>query len=236
MVPGDHVMLDSACALPAIAVVKRESTTHFLVLWRRHGRFVQIMDPARGRRWLSDRALQDELYLHEQSVPAAAWRGWAVSPEFLGSLLARLNALRTPIDIRDRIVRAAAADTEWRSLALLDAATRMVAGLVRAGGLRAGREAASVIDTIMARARAGADVASLVPGNYWFVTGGDSEGVLVMRGAVLLRVTGKRAADTEPSAATDSGPAVATTLSASMRDQPVRPIADMWRRVCDSSA
>jgi ABC-type bacteriocin/lantibiotic exporter with double-glycine peptidase domain len=234
MVPGDHVMLDSACALPAIAVVKRESTTHFLVLWRRHGRFVQIMDPARGRRWLSDRALQDELYLHEQSVPAAAWRGWAVSPEFLGSLIARLNALRTPIDIRDRIVRAAAADTEWRSLALLDAATRMVAGLVRAGGLRAGREAASVIDTIMARARAGADVASLVPGNYWFVTGGDSEGVLVMRGAVLLRVTGKRAADTEPSAATDSGPAVATTLSASMRDQPVRPIADMWRRVCDS--
>ena len=233
MVPGDHVLLDSAAALPAIAVVKRERTTHFLVLWRRHGRFVQIMDPARGRRWLSDRALQDELYLHEQSVPAAAWRAWAVSPEFLGSLIVRLNALKTPIDVRDRIVRAAAADQEWRSLALLDAATRMVAGLVRAGGLRAGSEAASVIDTVMARARDGADAESLVPANYWFVTAGESEDVLVMRGAVMLRVTGRRAAAAEEASTTARRHAVASTLSESMRDQPTRPVAEMWRRVCD---
>jgi len=27
--------------------------THFIVVWRRHGHFVQIMDPGIGRRWVS---------------------------------------------------------------------------------------------------------------------------------------------------------------------------------------
>jgi ABC-type bacteriocin/lantibiotic exporter with double-glycine peptidase domain len=232
MVPADHVLLDSARAVPAVAVVKRERTTHFLVLWRRHGRFVQIMDPARGRRWLSARALGEELYLHEQKVPAAAWRAWAVSPEFLGSLIARLDALGTPEPRRDRMVRAAAADREWRSLALLDAATRMVAGLVRARGLRAGDEAAAVIETILERAQSGVDVESLVPANYWFVSQADEEDTLVMRGAVLLRIEGRRAVE-EPAPSTGKGQRVAAALAATVPETPPRPLPEMWRLVSE---
>ena len=40
---------------PALLVVRRDNMTHFLVAWRRHGPFVQVMDPAKGRRWLRAR-------------------------------------------------------------------------------------------------------------------------------------------------------------------------------------
>ena len=51
MVPVDHLFLPEAAALPAIVVVRLASGfTHFVVVWRRHGRVVQVMDPATGRR------------------------------------------------------------------------------------------------------------------------------------------------------------------------------------------
>lgn len=61
MVPIDHVLLDPAKALPALIVVRRDNLTHFLVAWRRHGPLLQLMDPAKGRRWLSREAFAAEL-------------------------------------------------------------------------------------------------------------------------------------------------------------------------------
>ena len=56
MVPLDHVLLAEAGVLPAIIVVKLPNgITHFVVAWRRHGPFLQVMDPATGRRWPSCR-------------------------------------------------------------------------------------------------------------------------------------------------------------------------------------
>ena len=50
MLPADHVLLEETRALSAIAVVVLPNgITHFVVVWRRHGRFVQLMDPATGR-------------------------------------------------------------------------------------------------------------------------------------------------------------------------------------------
>src|SRR6266571_1629675 len=50
LIPLDHVLLNDAEALPAIAVVRNAAgVAHFLVAWRRHGPVVQVMDPARGR-------------------------------------------------------------------------------------------------------------------------------------------------------------------------------------------
>src|SRR5947209_1936883 len=47
MVPPDHVLLHSTHALPAIVVVRHTSgVTHFVIAWRRHGPFIQMMDPA----------------------------------------------------------------------------------------------------------------------------------------------------------------------------------------------
>src|ERR1041385_2071110 len=74
MMPVDHVFLTEARALPALIVsVRPDGGMHFVVLWRRHGRLVQVMDPAAGRRWISVRRMARELFVHEMPFPAAAW-------------------------------------------------------------------------------------------------------------------------------------------------------------------
>ena len=117
MLPVDHLLLASARALPALVVVRRESMTHFVIVWRRHGRLVQLMDPAKGRRWLGEAALRDELYLHQHKVDAAQWRAWAGSGEFLGSVLERLTVLAVPEAARMRLIKSAVSQPRgerWR--------------------------------------------------------------------------------------------------------------------------
>ena len=75
MLPADHLALPEAQALPAIVVVQRPSgLTHFLVVWNRVGNLLQVMDPATGRRWLTWKRFQNEIYLHTFPVPTQAWR------------------------------------------------------------------------------------------------------------------------------------------------------------------
>src|SRR5262245_62864855 len=87
MVPVDHLLLPEAETLPALVVVRlANGLTHFVVAWRRHGPFVQIMDAATGRRWPACQRFLDELYVHTLSIPAASWRDWAGTPAFLAPL------------------------------------------------------------------------------------------------------------------------------------------------------
>jgi ATP-binding cassette subfamily B protein len=49
MVPLDHLLLPNAQLLPALTVIRLPNgLTHFVIIWREHGRFVQIMDPGIG--------------------------------------------------------------------------------------------------------------------------------------------------------------------------------------------
>jgi hypothetical protein len=90
----DHVLFPEAQTLPALVVVRLpDGNTHFVVVWRRHGRFVQVMDPGTGRRWPTCRQLLDALYVHTMSIPATAWRAWAGSDECLDVLHRRLAQL-----------------------------------------------------------------------------------------------------------------------------------------------
>jgi ABC-type bacteriocin/lantibiotic exporter with double-glycine peptidase domain len=94
MVPVDHLFLPEAAALPAIVVVRLVSGfTHFVVAWRRHGRVVQVMDPATGRRWPTCKRFLDEVYVHTMPIPTAAWRAWAETHEFCGALRRRWAVL-----------------------------------------------------------------------------------------------------------------------------------------------
>ena len=146
MLPVDHLLLPEARALPAIVVVRQANgLTHFVIIWSRHGRFVQVMDPAIGRRWLSARQLLDALYVHVTPVPAAAWREWVSTDEFLDVLRRRLAKLGLSRSARGHMVDTALADPSWHACAALDASTRMVDTIVRAGGLRPGRQAARVL-------------------------------------------------------------------------------------------
>src|SRR5919109_5609474 len=153
MLPVDHVLLPEARALPAIGVVRLPSgVTHFVVAWRRHGRVVQLMDPATGRRWPSCQRFLHELYVHTMPFPAAAWREWAGSEDCLGALRRRLAQVGLSGSTIAQLVETALTDPDWRPLAALDASTRMVDAVVRASGLRRGRQAARVLERCFERA------------------------------------------------------------------------------------
>jgi len=81
MIPRDHLLVTEARTLPAIVVTRLPNgSTHFVVAWRRHGQYLQVMDPSIGRRFVRAREFLDELYIHQFRVPAAGWREYKFAP------------------------------------------------------------------------------------------------------------------------------------------------------------
>ncbi len=225
MIPADHLLLPSAEALPALAVVTLPNGfAHFVVVWRTHGPLVQVMDPATGRRWCTRQRLVDDLLIHSLPVPATDWREWAGSDEAVEPLRDRLSALGAA-RAGERIVASALDDPGWQALAALDAAVRMVDAMVRSGALARGDEAASVLTSTLANPD-GPD--AIVPDSYWSVRPSEQDtGTLHLRGAVLIRFPGRRAIAPEP---TDDGAGVAhPELAAALTEAPARPSRDLWR-------
>ena len=126
---------------------------HFVVAWRRHGRIVQLMDPATGRRWPTCQRFLRELYVHTMPFPAAAWREWAGSEECLGALrrrLAQVGLSGRPMGL----IEAALADPvggPWRPSMPGRGWSRPRA----AGGLGRGQQAARVLERYCEHARCG---------------------------------------------------------------------------------
>jgi ATP-binding cassette subfamily B protein len=210
MLPADHVLLKDSRVLPAIVAVKLPNgVTHFVVAWRRHGPLMQLMDPATGRRWVSTARFLDELYIHSAPVPAEGWRKWAGTEEFSGALRRRLMAL----GVRpEPLLTRAFADATWASAGALDAAARMVAALVRAGGVSKGTQAARLLEKFFQRPET-------IPQQFWSVRPAE-EGELEFRGAVLVRVRGKRK---EPAAD------LPAELAAALTESPSRPALTLLR-------
>jgi ATP-binding cassette subfamily B protein len=239
LVPLDHVLLPAAEALPALVVVRLPSgVTHFVVAWARRGPFVQAMDPATGRRWPTARQFLDEVYVHEQPVPASAWRDWAGSEEFLRPLRRRLQDVGLERSATERLVGAAVADPSWRSLGALDSAARAADAIIRSAGVRRGPGAARLLERFFERAKdeAPQDLAAprTVPVAYWSVRpapvvaegGGpqDGEETLILRGAVLLHVRGRRAAPAGGARAS-----LSAELVAALEEPPSRPGLELLR-------
>jgi ATP-binding cassette subfamily B protein len=205
MVPADHVLLDESASLPAIVVVNLPNGfNHFIVAWRRVGRWVQVMDPASGRRWVrADRFLED-IYVHQAEIPVDDLAEWIGSDDFSAALNYRLRA----IGCLDTIV----ADG-WRARAALDASLRWLTSLVHSGAIRAGREAATMLPAIYERARTQGRAA--IPDAFWTAApNGDNE-MVTLRGAVLVRVPGLGAANA----------AMGADLARALAEPPPRP----WR-------
>ncbi|MDC0674545.1 ATP-binding cassette domain-containing protein [Nannocystis radixulma] len=230
IVPLDHVFEPAARALPALLVVRQPGgSNHFLVVWSCHGDLVQLMDPGTGRRWTQRRRLLDSAYLHSQRTPAAAWREWASSPEFVEALRARCVKIGCG-ELGATLVAEALAEPGWRALAALDAAVRMVHGMVRAGAIARGRPAAGILVAVFARARV-EDLAhptahQTIPRLFWSVRPApadeDGEEALMLRGAVLVSFRGLRGAPADdglPAGAVVRSPELAEAL----REPPARP-------------
>ena len=248
MLPVDHLLLDESAALPAIVVTRQGvGYAHFVVVWRRHGRLIQVMDPASGRRWMRASQLLRDVYVHTQRVPAEAFDAWVRSEDFQKVLARRMRDLGIRGETRTLLANAAA-EPGWRGFGALDAAIRLTASLVESGGVRRGRQAAYILAALWRRALTD-DTA--IPKSYWFVSRGEpqatsssdslasnlsdasnadafglplneraSPDVVLIRGSVLVRAIGVLAApaDAEP---------LSAELSAALTEPTPRP----WRAV-----
>jgi len=217
MVPVDHVLLTSAKVLPALIVVcLPNGSTHFVVAWRRHGRLIQLMDPAVGRRWSSLDQFRNEIYVHTHSVPAEGWREWAGSEAFLRPLRDRMKIVGIGRGARERLVEAALTDSGWHSLGVLDAGVRMLGSLVKADGVRKGSEAERLLGSLAAKP-------DHVPARYWSVRENPkAKGELRFTGAVLLQVHGRSKEPVHPEN-------LSPELAAALQEKPSRPGLDLLR-------
>ena len=155
IVPVDHLLLSDSESLPAIVIVQLPNgLTHFVVVWSKIGSFVQVMDPATGRRWPSQKRFLDELYVHVHPIPSDVWREWAGDDGFCEPLRHRLRTIAGELINIEPLIDEALEDDVWYSLATLDATTRMIEALIQANGLEHGEEAVRVLKRFFERVQA----------------------------------------------------------------------------------
>ncbi|HKQ72810.1 MAG TPA: cysteine peptidase family C39 domain-containing protein [Blastocatellia bacterium] len=225
MLPEDHLLLSESQALPAIVIIRNPNgSTHFVVVWRRHGPIVQVMDPGIGRRWMSADELRRELYRHSLPIPAAAWREWAGSESYLNGLKRRMSDAGVTGGAADELIKQALADEGWRSLATLDAATRMTESVARSGGVMRGGQSAHVLKAFFSKAVQNAEI---IPASYWMARpvapSEDGEEQVMIAGAVLVQARGRRANDAD-----EAGAPLSPELAAALEEKPSRPGRELF--------
>jgi ABC-type bacteriocin/lantibiotic exporter with double-glycine peptidase domain len=188
MLARGELWRSEAGRLPAIAVQRRDTDGgRFIVLWRRLGAWVQVMDPATGRHWLRRRDLERRLEVHSHELPATSWRARMSSESGSRLLRARMLALGVSRALAEALHAEASEDPSWRAFAALDASVRLLARVVDHRRLAADR-VGELLRANFERARASADdERPSVPASYWSVRPG-AEGQLVCKGTTLLRI------------------------------------------------
>lgn len=243
ILPLDHLLLPESRALPAMVVVQLSSgLTHVVVVWRRHGPFVQLMDPATGRRWISTGRFLKDVYIHELQVAADDWEEWAQSPDFLIPLGRRLHDLGLS-QLSSALIEEAIGNCSWIGLATLDAATRLTSSLVRNKAMKPGHEAGKFLKAILRRsAEAPGNEQNIIPARYWSVRPAPlaeteiEESVplpqqLWLKGAILIRVRG---CQTIESSSTQHDPATeddttSPLLYAALKEGADEPLRELFR-------
>ena len=228
LVPRDFLGLGGEAALPAMVVVRHaDSATHFVVVWARHGNWLQIMDPALGRRWISCQRFEAEIFAHQQSVLASDWREWCEGDEFHAPTTARLMGLGFDAQMAQDLLAEAAFEPGWFGFGALDASARLCAALVEAGGMARGSEAAAVAAALFRDTVAsGHDIYAIIPGEYWSakpdITNTDAtREMLVISGGVMLKTAGGA---TEPTHSKALPPELAAALAAPLSN----PLRQFW--------
>ena len=231
LVPNDHLLLSATHPLPAIVVLRlADGAAHFVVLWRAVGPWLQLMDPATGRRWVHRDQLLQQLFQHEHGVAAADWRDWAGGREFQQALALRLAELGIGAAAAAPLLAQAQADAGWFGYAALDASLRLGCSVVRAGGSGRGLPAARLVQALFDRCLSQPDdIFSTVPMAYWSVTPDlasteDTGTLLRLHGTVVLRFAGRRQA---AAVQADRG-LLSAELQAALSEPPQRPLHQAW--------
>jgi ATP-binding cassette subfamily B protein len=237
MLPVEHLFQPDAAALPALIVVRHPSGgTHFVVIWRQFGGWLQLMDPAIGRSWVRRSRFIKHIYNHETSVPADEWRSWAGSDEFLRPLRQRLAQIGASGSNASELSDKALADAGWLSLGALDAGVRLVQSVIDAGGLSPGPSAIRLLNVLFnATCSSAFGTFDVIPPQYWAATpdlnsADPVELKLTLRGVVLVRVAGRKTQLAEPTVS------LSAELEAALREPPTRPLRDLCKLMRDEGA
>jgi ABC-type bacteriocin/lantibiotic exporter with double-glycine peptidase domain len=238
MLPAEHLFQPEAAALPALIVVRHPSGgTHFVVIWRQLGGWLQLMDPAIGRRWVRRTRFIKDLYSHETGVPADEWRSWAGSDEYLQPLRQRLAQIGAAGSAGTDLLEKALADPGWLSLGALDAGVRLVQSVIDAEGLVAGPSAIRLLNALFNATRSSTfDIFDVIPPPYWAVrpdlnSADPVELRLTLRGAVLIRIAGRQTHGMAQPVESDAP--LSAELEAALREPPTRPLRDLCKLMSD---
>lgn len=181
MVPVDRL----TDHLPALLVVRLpDGAPHFVIVWRRLGPFVQIMDPARGGSWQRLTTFRARVLKHSHRVSATDWSAWARTDENLSALRQKARALGLSPHEVDRAAR----QPGWFALAALEACLALTASLPVT------KDKARIALALLGEtAQSEDDIFRLVPSGFWPVIPDPTlrrgeEPRLMLQGAVLLAV------------------------------------------------
>jgi ABC-type bacteriocin/lantibiotic exporter with double-glycine peptidase domain len=173
MMPLDHLLLPESECLPAIIVIRLAGgATHFVVIWRTHGPWVQVMDPSSGRLWLPRKTFLNSVFIHEQAIPRDAWDNWAQSDSYQQALHRRLRAIGLPPQVSGDV-------------ASFDAALRLTQALLDQKKIRPS-EVADTFSQLLANP-------ALIPDAHWSILPVQGDPSMVkLRGAVLIQASGAK--------------------------------------------
>jgi len=186
--PYDHLF--SRAQMPALLSIG--SPPSFFVIWNRIGPFIQVIDPQKGRRWLTEKDLLEALQPYSLPISTINWSD--VAAPWRLPLAARLNALKIGPSQAQAMIKSALAEADRtmpRQLITLDAAIRMVTSMVKEGGVRKGTEAAQILQTLYERtqaefvANASSSTAGMIHPTHWSVDPKDGNS---LRGVAIMRV------------------------------------------------
>ena len=209
LVPLNQFELPEAAVAPSILITSLPNgLTHFIVLWRSWGPWVQIMDPSSGRHWISWKKLKERTYLHRMSLDKTMWLGWAMSEDFLQASQRRLQKLDiSGADAQSllqglKLNQDAAAESEnkhWLTIASFDAALTWAEALYQCKALNKGAELLTFLQRQYARALQSSEPwVDVVPRQYWWAIQDKKEdSSLRVEAAVLVRIQGVLPAQSE---------------------------------------
>ncbi|MFO0667929.1 MAG: ATP-binding cassette domain-containing protein [Polyangiaceae bacterium] len=217
LVPRDSLTLAEADCLPAIAATRSGDGLHFIVVWSVHGSWVQVMDPAVGRRWVHRDRLLDEVAALTIGMPIEHWREWAASSDGMGPLRAKMDTLGVGDRAADELFARANADPSWHTFAALDAAVRFARVFMSSGGLTKGPNAATFLSRLLTPAVAwlqhGSQGTPPIPSTFWSCARDDEDDETIrVTGAILLFAQGRGNRASAPLRLSTRDPAAEATL------------------------
>lgn len=239
MLPEDSLWLPSANTLPAMMVTRlSDGTTHFVVVWRRVGKWLQVMDPGVGRKWISVEVFGRQLFPHKIAAQSADWLEWFCSEEAIETTIDRLRGLGATRQESLSLLSKMRKYNSWYAMATFDAAIRMVSCIRNAGGMSNWKEASKLLFFLVSQTlKDDSDSNKFIPERFWSVSGDRTvDANITVNGVVLLRILGKLEPNInklEEAAKDDTSlqPELEPELASALTEKPFRPINEFWRLI-----